>query len=48
MIKKIGKISPDTLEDLRELANSIMPLMEHDHSNYARGRKRIWLFHEVN
>jgi hypothetical protein len=48
MIKKIGKISPDTLEDLRELATSIMPLMEHDHSNYARGRKRIWLFHEVN
>ncbi|MEB3191168.1 MAG: hypothetical protein VKL42_12575 [Snowella sp.] len=48
MIKKIGKISPDTLEELRELANSMIPLMENDSSNYGKGRKRLWLFNEVN
>ena len=48
MIQKIGKISSANLEELRELCFSIMPLMQEDHSNYAKGRKRIWLFHEVN
>ena len=48
MIKKIGQINPVNLEELRELAMEMIPLMEHDHSNYGKNRKRIWLFHEVN
>jgi len=48
MIEKISRISSDTLEELRELCFSMIPLMQDDHSNYAKGRKRLWLFHEVN
>ncbi|MGL5034282.1 MAG: hypothetical protein ACRC6M_10845 [Microcystaceae cyanobacterium] len=48
MIKKIGIIQKDTLEELRELCFSMIPLMQDDVSNYSKGRKRAWLFNEVN
>ena len=47
-IKLISKVDSKTLEELRNFCQSIKPRMELDHSNYAKGRRRLWLFHECN
>lgn len=47
-IKLINKVDSKTLEELRSFCQSLKPRMELDHSNYAKGRRRLWLFHECN
>ncbi len=47
-IKSISKVDSKTLEQLRSFCQSLKPKMELDVSNYAKGRRRLWLFHESN
>lgn len=47
-IKLINKVDSKTLEQLRSFCQSLKPKMELDVSNYAKGRRRLWLFHESN
>jgi hypothetical protein len=47
-IKLINKVDSKSLEELRSFCQSIKPYMTSDNSNYAKGRKRLWLFHECN
>ena len=47
-IKSISKVDSRTLEELRSFCQSLKPKMELDVSNYAKGRRRLWLFHESN
>jgi hypothetical protein len=47
-IKLINKVDSKSLEELRSFCQSIKHHMTLDNSNYAKGRKRLWLFHECN
>jgi len=47
-IKSISKVDSKSLEQLRSFCQSLKPRMELDVSNYAKGRRRLWLFHESN
>lgn len=48
MLRKISKVSPAHIEELRAFCQKMIPNMTDDVSNYSPNRKRIWLFHEVN
>jgi hypothetical protein len=48
MIKLIGKVKHETLDDLRNFCREATSIMSKDVSSYAKGRYRIWLFHECN
>jgi hypothetical protein len=48
MIKLISKVKSETLADLRSFCRETTSLMTSDVSNYAKGRYRLWLFHECN
>jgi hypothetical protein len=48
MLRKISKVSGNNLEELRNWCRDKVSLMTSDVSRYGRGRKRLWLFNEVN
>ena len=45
-LKLVSKVKSETLADLRSFCRESVNLMTSDVSSYARGRYRIWLFHE--
>ncbi|MBD2499870.1 cupin domain-containing protein [Anabaena azotica] len=47
-IKLVGKVKSETLADLKSFCRSSVNLMTRDVSTYAKGRYRLWLFHECN
>lgn len=47
MLKTIGKVARSTIEELRNSCIDLLPKMELSNSNYAKGRKQLWLFHEA-
>jgi hypothetical protein len=48
MLRKLGNVNSANLDELKSFCQDLIPLMTDDVSNYSKGRKRIWLFHEVN
>lgn len=47
MLKTIGKVARPTIEALRNSCIDLIPKMQLSNSNYAKGRRQIWLFHEA-
>lgn len=47
MFKIIKKVSDSTLLELTQHCTDLIPRMTPDVSNYAKGRYRLWLFHEA-
>lgn len=47
-IKLLSKVKGETIEELRSWCYSRIPDMTSDFSRYAKGRYRLWLFHEID
>jgi hypothetical protein len=47
-LKLVSRVKSETLTDLKSFCRRNIELMSCDVSSYAKGRYRLWLFHECN
>lgn len=48
MFTRLKILNAEQVETLINICENLMPLTELDTSNYATGRKRLWLFNKIN